>query len=251
MATTQLSKVKLVLNKVEVSVTDRIIINDIQRYMQHANRQIDQIERRVIHGEVIPHDEKVFSIFEPHTEWISKGKAGVLVELGVRVCILEDQHQFILHHRVMEKEVDSKVAVVMVEDSQKRFPQLNVVSFDKGFHSPENQERLSEILDIAALLRKGKLSKASKEIESTDEFRYSRKKHSAVESAINALEVHGLDCCPDRGVNGFRRYVALAVVTRNIHRIGDILHKREQLKLQREAKKRLKAGDMQQSQLAA
>ena len=41
--------------------------------------------------------EKVFSIFEPYTVWISKGKAGVPVELGVKVRILEDQHQFILH----------------------------------------------------------------------------------------------------------------------------------------------------------
>ncbi len=67
--------------------------------MAHATRQIDQIRRRVILGEVIAHEEKVFSIFEPHTEWISKGKAGVPVELGLKVCILEDQHQFILHHQ--------------------------------------------------------------------------------------------------------------------------------------------------------
>jgi hypothetical protein len=43
----------------------------------------------------------VFSLFEGHTEWINKGKAGVPVELGLRVCILEDQNGFILHHRVM------------------------------------------------------------------------------------------------------------------------------------------------------
>ena len=56
----------------------------------------------VLAGETIPHEEKVFSVFEEHTEWISKGKAGVPVELGLRVCVLEDQHGFILHHRVME-----------------------------------------------------------------------------------------------------------------------------------------------------
>ncbi len=46
--------------------------------MRHAERQIDQIRRRVIGGERIPHDEKVFSIFEEHTQWIRKGKAEVL-----------------------------------------------------------------------------------------------------------------------------------------------------------------------------
>ena len=65
----------------------------IEDFMGHAARQIDQTRRRVIDGEVIPHEEKVFSIFEPHTEWISKGKAGVPVELGVKVCVLEDQYQ--------------------------------------------------------------------------------------------------------------------------------------------------------------
>ena len=211
--------------------------------MNHATRQIDQIERRVVHGEVIPHAEKVFSIFEPHTEWISKGKAGVPVQLGVRVCILEDQHQFILHHRVMQKEVDNTVTIPMVDDCQKMFPQLKVVSYDKGFHSPENQEQLLKRLDVVALPRKGKLCQANKAIESTEEFRYARKKHSAVESAINALEVHGLDYCPDHGIDGFKRYIALAVVAGNIHRIGDILHKREQKELQRQARKNLKVAN--------
>ena len=87
-------------------------------------------------GEVIPHGEKVFSIFEPHTEWVSKGKAGVPVELGVKVCILEDQYQFILHHQVMQQMTDDQVAVSMVAQAKQRFANLNACSFDKGFHSP-------------------------------------------------------------------------------------------------------------------
>ena len=43
----------------------------------------DQIRRRVLEGETIPHEEKQFSLFEPHTRWIMKGKAGRPVELGV------------------------------------------------------------------------------------------------------------------------------------------------------------------------
>jgi hypothetical protein len=45
--------------------------------------------------------------------------------------------------------------------------------------------------------------------------------------------VHGLDLCPDHGIDGFKRYVALAVVARNIHRIGAILWQQEQLREQR------------------
>ena len=209
---------------------------EIEGFMQHADRQIDQIQRRVIEGAVIAHDEKVFSIFEPHTEWISKGKAGVPVELGVKVCILEDQHQFILHHRVMQKQTDDQVTLEMVVQAKKRFPNLNACSFDKGFHSPANQIALKEQLDLVALPRKGKLSVQAKALEQADGFARAKRAHSGVESAINALEVHGLDRCPDHGIDGFKRYVAMAVVARNIHRIGAILWQREQDRAKRKTK---------------
>lgn len=192
-------------------------------YIAHAERQIDQIRRRVLQGETIPHEEKVFSIFQPHTEWISKGKAGVPVELGLRVCVLEDRNGFILHHRVMEKETDDKVAVTMIAQAKERFPRLTLCSFDKGFHSPQNQIDLKTELTTVVLPKKGRLSVTDKERESAPEFIEARQQHSAVESAINALGVHGLDLCRDHGIEGFKRYVALAVVARNIQRLGAIV----------------------------
>jgi transposase, IS5 family len=209
---------------------------EIEGFMHHATRQIDQTKRRVTLGEVIPHGEKVFSLFEPHTEWLCKGKAGVPVELGVKVCVLEDQHQFILHHRVMEKTTDDQVTVPMVTDAKNRFPDLRACSFDKGFHSPENQRVLKAQLELAVLPRKGRLSLEAQAEERTAAFIKARRQHSAVESAINALEAHGLDHCPDHGVDGFKRYAALAVVARNIHRIGDLLKQQAQQRAQRKRK---------------
>jgi len=200
---------------------------EIEKFIAHAVRQIDQIRRRVILGEKIPHEEKVFSIFEPHTEWISKGKAGVPVELGVKVCIMVDQHGFVLLPQVMQNQTDDKVAVEMVKKTKERFPKLKSCSFDKGFHSLENQIELKKELPLVVLPRKGRLSEAAKAIEIAPEFVKARKAHSAVESAINTLEVHGLDVCPDHGIDAFKRYVWWAVVARNIHRIGDILWERE------------------------
>jgi len=200
---------------------------ELWRFIAHARRQIDQVERRVIGGERIAHEEKVFSVFQEHTEWISKGKAGVPVELGLRVCVLQDQLGFILHHRVMERQTDDELAVPMVEETQARFPSLRQVSFDKGFHTPANQKALSELLDRPVLPRKGKLSQAARAIEEAEAFQQARRAHSAVESAINALEVHGLDRCPDHGIKGFKRYVALAVVARNIQILGATLRKQE------------------------
>ena len=196
-------------------------------YLKHADRQVDQIRRRVLEGEAIPHAEKVFSIFEPHTEWVVKGKAGVPVELGLRVCVVEDQHRFILHHAVMEKTTDDQIAVPVAEQTKRRFPALDAISYDKGFHSPANQSALKDIVGLAVLPRKGKLAEAAKAIEAEPEFARLRRQHSAVESAINALGHHGLDRCPDHGIAGFKRYVALAVVARNLQRLGAVLRGQE------------------------
>jgi len=209
---------------------------EIETFITHADRQIDQTKRRVILGETIPHAEKVFSVFETHTEWISKGKAGVPVELGLRVCVMEDQHRFVLHHRVMEKQTDDQVTVAMVKETKQRFADLEACSFDKGFHSPANQQELQAHLKLVALPRKGKLSQQAQAVESAEDFVKARRQHSAVESAINALEVHGLDRCPDHGIRGFKRYVALAVVARNIHRIGAILREQENRRAKRKTR---------------
>jgi hypothetical protein len=209
------------------------LLSVLDNFMEHARRQIDQIDRRVLQGERIPHDEKVFSLFEPHTEWISKGKAGVPVELGLRVCIMEDQDRFILHHRVMAKITDDKVAFAMVGETKQKFPALRAVSMDKGFYSPANQEVLEQRLECVVLPKKGRLSQAGQARESEAEFVTLRKQHSAVESAINALEVHGLDKCPDHGLHGFKRYIAMAVVARNVQRLGAVLRQQEKEAAQR------------------
>jgi hypothetical protein len=192
-------------------------------YLAHGERQCDQIRRRVLEGERIPHAEKVFSIFEPHTEWISKGKAGVPVELGLRVAVVEDQHRFIVHHAVMERLTDAQIAVPLLEETCARFPETTSASMDKGFHSPANQRALAALVPFPVLPKKGKCSAAEAAREGDPEFIRLRRRHSAVESAINALEVHGLDRCRDHGITGFKRYVALAVVARNIQRLGAIL----------------------------
>lgn len=153
-------------------------------------RQIDQVDRRVLQEERIPHKEKVFSLFEPHTEWISKGKAGVPVELGLRVCIMADQHRFILHHRVMEKITDDKVAFVMVGETKQKFRTLRAVSMDKGFYSPANLKILQSRLECVELPKKGKLSQADKVREDEVEFVDLRKQHSAVEKCINITPIN-------------------------------------------------------------
>lgn len=202
-------------------------LENLRYHIAHSHHQINLIYRRVIEHQQIPHNEKVFSIFEPHTEWISKGKAGTPVELGLRVCVLQDQFGFTLHHQVMQKQTDDQVTVPMAEAAKKRFPALSQVSYDKGFWSPDNLVKLEALLERPVLPKKGKLSADDKKRECHPEFIRAKRKHSAVESDINALEANGLDKCRDKGIDGFERYVALAVVASNLKRIGTILLTRD------------------------
>jgi hypothetical protein len=203
------------------------IADEIVYFIEQGNKQIDQICRRCFKGETIPHEEKVFSIFEPHTEWIVKGKAGISQELGVRVCVVESSDQFILHHMVMENITDDQIAVQITKETKERFATLKSCSYDKGFHSPKNQEDLRKELEFVVLPKKGRRNSDEKEHEGSERFGDLRRKHSAVESAINALEHTGLDMCRDCGIEGFKRYVALSIVARNIHRLGCILQEKE------------------------
>ena len=86
------------------------------------------------------------------------------------------------------------------------------------------------------LPKKGRCNKIEQARENSEAFKSSRRQHSAVESGINALEVHGLDRCPDHGLHGFKRYVALAVVARNIQKLGAELQKK--LRQQEQRKRR-------------
>ncbi len=130
----------IIISLTEIDVITKLKIDVIYGYIAHAERQIDQIRRRVIEGETIPHHEKVFSIFEEHTKWIRKGKAGVPWESGMNVCAVKDQFGFIPHYRVTEDESDVLIAVPIIEETKVRSDNLNSSAFDKGFHNPDNQK---------------------------------------------------------------------------------------------------------------
>ena len=213
------------------------VLGEIDRLLEHARRFAGQIKRRVIDGEKIPHDEKAFSIHEEHTRWISKGKAGTPVELGVPVCILEDGNGFVLGCKIMWEGGDTDVAVPLVKDCQEAFPGLRGCSFDRGFHSPENRRKLDGSLELNALPKKGRPSAEEKAHEAEPAFKAARRKHSGVESAINNLEHRGLDRVRLRGKDGFKLAVGLSVLAPDIHRLGMILRDKERKRLQR-AKRR-------------
>lgn len=210
----------------------------IENYQTIATRLAGQVRRRLLDGKAIPHAEKLFSIFEPHTRWIAKGKAGRPVELGVPVCVLEDQYQFILSHEVMWEGGDVDQAVPFIEKTRVQYPELTACSFDRGFHSPENRRQLEGILELNALPKKGKLNLAEQAREAAPAFVEARRMHPAVESSIHHLEHCGLDRVRAHGASAFERHVALSILSANFKQLGRLLLARERKRLRRASRNR-------------
>ena len=138
-------------------------VKELERWIRDADYQCHLIIRRVLNHETIVHHEKIFPLFERHAEWISKGKAGAPVELGLRVCVIQAQFGFTL--LVMEKQTDDEVTVLIAQGAKQRFPRVSPVSYDRGFWSKENLETLEELLDRAVLPKKGKWSEQDRQRE--------------------------------------------------------------------------------------
>jgi IS5 family transposase len=215
----------------------------LQQYIDYIAKFINQVERRLLKGEVIPADEKIFSIFEPHTEWISKGKLNKKVELGHLVLITTDQHSFIVDYKVMERQKDAQQVNDLANRIKTKFSNAVVSShsFDKGFWSKENFAILEQQeIATAVLPKRGRHTKEDTKRESDPGYKLLRRKHSAVESNINMLEHHGLNRCPDKGLKQYKNYVGLSVLAYNLHQLGNKIvakqRKEEEKNLNRKAR---------------
>jgi len=214
--------IEVIYSLIELADFNSNKFNNLLYFKQQLDKQIDLVRRRLILKQDIPHQEKIFSLFEPHTEWINKGKTRIAVELGLRIAIAADQYGFILGHRVMKQEQDVDIAIPFTKALVAK-KSIHSVSFDKAFWSPKNHNELKSLVPELIMPKKGKLNQTEYQREHTQRFTELRRKHAAVESAINCLEHHGLNRCPDKGIDGFTRYTALGVLAYNLHKLGTIL----------------------------
>ncbi|NEN25887.1 ISNCY family transposase [Cryomorpha ignava] len=227
-------KAKTLLRKLEAfriefqpsSFNHIAILAALDGYMAYLEKHIDLVDRRILKGETIPHAEKVFSIFEEYTEWVTKGKKRPNVELGKKAGITTDQYHLIVDYQVMDHEADSQIVSGLAKRILPLF-KVDSWSFDKGYWHKDNKKLLVGKVDQLVLPKKGKCNKEESAQEKTTLFKKLRNKHSAVESNINELEHRGLDRCPDRGYAHFKRYIGLGVSAYNLRKIGAELIARE------------------------
>jgi len=201
--------------------------------------------RRVLEGETVPNEEKIFSIFEPHTELFKRGKQPNPIQFGHSTLVIEDAVGFVIEYRVLGKGVlDQDVVVPVMKQLQKRFAgKIKSASFDRSFHTPENQQALAALVATPCIAAKGQNKGRQQQQEGTVAFRKARQRHPGIESAIGALQAgNGLERCRDRSEPGYERYVGLGILGRNLHTLGKLLLARDQADCQAAKSKRKRAA---------
>lgn len=206
----------------ELTLVECVRLQEADYFHQHVIRHMDLLERRVLKGETIPHEEKVFSLFEEHTELIKKGKVMPPVEFGHRLLISTEQHGLIVDYKIMGSGSETAESVPAADRLLQRFGKGSIgsMSFDKGFSCAGDRELIELYIPEVIMPKKGRKNETDRERESTPRWKKLRDLHSAVESNINSLEHHGLNRCPDKGLSGYRRYVGFGVLAYNLHKIG-------------------------------
>ena len=200
--------------------------HSLQAFIARTERVQETAHRRVLDGESVPNSEKLFSMFEPHTQLFKRGKAGQPLQFGRLVLVFEDGAGFITHHHLLPRaQGDKDVVVAQTRIVQQRLEgRIQRASFDRGFHSPQNQQELAEIVTNVCLPKPGKKQAAEQESAAGVEFQQARQNHPGVESAIGALQSgNGLERCRDRTELGYERYLALGMLGRNLHTLGRLL----------------------------
>ena len=200
--------------------------NTLQAFIVRTERVAETATRRVLNGETVPNSDKLFSIFEPHTQLYKRGKTGEPIQFGRQVLVFEDAAGFLVRGVLMNRDDgDKDVAVGETKALQEIFDnQVQRLSFDRGFHSPENQLKLTELVEHACLPKPGVKQAAAQLAEADEEWHAAQQNHSGVESAIGGLQSgNALKRCRDRSELGLERYLQLAILGRNLHTLGRML----------------------------
>jgi len=202
------------------------IAAELKTFVERTRQVCGTAKRRVLDGQTVPNSEKLFSIFETHTQLYKRGKAAEPVQFGRLVLVYEDGAGFITHCHLLPRDGEDRgVVVEQTRELQERLEgRIKRASFDRGFHSPQNQIELAKIIPHTCLPKSGARTSARQKKEASIEFHQARQNHPGVESAINALQAgNGLRRCRDRTEPGFARYLQLGVLGRNLHVLGKIL----------------------------
>ncbi len=192
----------------------------LAHYIPIVEKITSQAEQRVFQGVKLAADEKVYSLFEEHTELLKRGKAGKPIEFGHKVLIAQTGEKFIHHYEVFPKRKEDKE---LIKPTLKVHKQLfgtgpDVLATDKGFYENMKQVlKLEKNITTVSICKKGRRNQQEYERESTEEFKDGQRFRAGCEGSISVLKrVFKLGRCLFKGFKNYAASVGCAVLCHNL-----------------------------------
>lgn len=202
------------------------LAESLETMMGRVQQVVKQTKLRIFAG-ITKSQEKIVSVFEPHTEIIRKGKANKPTEFGKLVKIQEAENQMITHFEVFaERPDDSTLLLPSIQVHRRKFGRVpNGVAADAGFYSWEN-EKAAQAMGVkwVSVPNRNTQSAERKRLYRQRWFRRGQRWRTGCEGRISVLKRrHGMRRCLYRGFHGMQRWVGLSVIADNLIQIGRCL----------------------------
>ena len=189
------------------------VAGELKEFLPAMTDVVHNARRAQLQGETVPACERVFSIFEPHTELIKRGRRGKPIEFGHMVLLCQAPEKFITDYDVMEERVaDCKLTESVIDRHEKLFGQApEVLAGDKGFcPDADMYEELEERVNTLAIPKRMR-DFADAAMSYWQAFR------AGIEGTISGLKrAFRLSRCFYRGFKSFASAVGLGVFSHNL-----------------------------------
>jgi IS5 family transposase len=194
------------------------VVLELKAYLSSMERIVATARRAQIEGETVPAAERVFSLFEQHTELIKRGRREKPVEFGHKVLLCQTIEKFITDYQVYAKQQpDCDLTEAVIERHRKLFGTTpEVLAADKGFCPAEAKFReLAEQVGTLAIPRRMQ-DFMDKVLAHWQAFR------AGIEGTISGLKrAFRLVRCFFRGFRSFGAAVGLGVFCHNLIVLAD------------------------------
>jgi len=196
------------------------VVAQIEHFHALGLKVADQARRRVLDGEKVANDEKVLSIFEPHTEILIRGKAGKPIEFGHMIAIQQVENKFITDYEVFDRKPIDHTLVDPALESHRELSGENPAEFsaDRGFYESMDKIReLEEEIEVVSIGKKGTRTDEETERETSTGFKLAQKFRAGVEGSISFLKRGlGMTRCLNKGWEHYVATVGATVFAHNL-----------------------------------
>ena len=174
----------------------------------------------------------MYSIFEPHTDLIKRGKTLKPVEFGHKVFLAESAQGLITDYQVLDgNPVDSIQVQASLDRHQEIFHQVpECYAGDRGFYSTENVQRCQQagVGQVCIPQRGGQRTEEQEALERSPAFKKGQRFRAGIEGRISVLfRGRGMKRCLLKGRPRFEILVGAAVLANNLMRIAAMLEQRK------------------------